>query len=53
MVESYIDDAISDLRNAQDEAEMGTSLMIRSRIGDLQKLRQRVSNLNDDQEDDA
>lgn len=53
MVESNIESAISNLRDAQDEAGTGTSLMIRSRIDDLQKLRQRVSNLNDGNENDA
>lgn len=53
MVESLIDSAISDLRQAQDEASMGTSLMIKSRISDLESLRQRVSNLNNGNEDDA
>lgn len=51
MVESNIDDAISNLRDAQDEAEMGTSLMIQSRIADLRKLRQRVSNINNETND--
>lgn len=53
MVESLIDSAISDLREAQSEAEMGTGLMIKSRISDLENLRQRVSNLNDDNENNA
>lgn len=53
MVESLIESAISDLREAQGEAEMGTSLMIKSRISDLENLRQRVSNLDNDNENDA
>jgi len=48
MVASNITSAIENLREAQAEADMGTSLMIKSRITDLQKLRQRVANINEE-----
>ena len=52
-VSSHLRDAIESLEAARDEAGLGTSLMIDTQIKEVRDLLNRVTNINDDNSDDA
>jgi uncharacterized protein YicC (UPF0701 family) len=48
---SHLNDALESLQEARDEAGMGTSLMLDSIIDDLQRLINRVENIQDESQE--
>lgn len=49
---SHLNDALESLEDAQEEANMGTSLMLGSIINELERLTNRVERIQDENENE-